>query len=131
MPRKLTDGKVIWKSKHLPQLFATDFMVSIFSERYPILRGKMKKEFEQMELWLLAHPTRQPKRNWAAFASRWMKRAAYYRMNPSRPGVALGRTPGDEGFSKNNKGEPISLDEFLGKLAAQVTSSNHGTEANS
>lgn len=129
MPPKLTDGKVIWKSKHLPQLFATDFMVSIFNERYPILRGKMKKEFEQMELWLLAHPTRQPKRNWAAFATRWMKRAAEYRKNPSRPGTR-GRMPGDEGFYKKNKGEPISLDEFLGKLAAQVTSSKHSTEIN-
>jgi hypothetical protein len=126
MPPKLTDGKVIWRSKRLPQLFATDFMIEVFNERFPVLKGKMKKEFEQMELWLLAHPARQPKRNWAAFASRWMKRAAEYRMNPSRPGVARGRTPGGEGFSTRNAGEPISLDEFLGKLA-HAQEKLHGT----
>lgn len=113
---KLTDGEVLWRSKFFPKLVATDFMIGVFNERYPILKGKMKKEFEQMELWLLAHPTRQPRRNWAAFISRWMKRAAHYKMNPHRPGPE-GRGPGDAGFYQQTQGQPISLDEFLSKIA--------------
>jgi hypothetical protein len=112
MAPKLTDGKVIWRSKRLPQLFATDFMIEVLSERFPQLRGKMKAQFERMELWLLAHPDRQPKRRWARFIVNWMRRAA----TPVRPG-AQGRAPGAEGFYKQTNGEPISLDEFLGKLA--------------
>jgi hypothetical protein len=115
---KLTDGNVIWRSKYLPQLFATDFMIEVFNARYPILKGSMKKEFEQMEVWLLAHPARQPKRNWSGFIARWMARAAKFRMNPSRPGPR-GRGPGDEGFYRIVNSNPISLDEFFKKIAQE------------
>lgn len=122
---KLTDGKILWRSQHFPQLIATDFMIEKFNQQFPKLRGKMKKEFERMELWLLANPHRVPRRRWGRFIMNWMKRA-----EQPRP-TQRTKADRDERFYKHAGGDAISLDEFLGKIAiaARLTDEQGGKHA--
>jgi hypothetical protein len=71
-PRKLTDGKVIWKSNYFDDMIFTDFMLKVFKRTYPKII-KFQPELEKAEAWLLANPERVPKKNFARFINNWMR----------------------------------------------------------
>lgn len=95
----MNEDKIVWQSKHYPQLVLSQAKLDLLKYAYPSIK-KFEPLLKDMEVWLFDHPEKQPKRNWGAFISSWCRihvRIEAERQAERRPeqGDAARRTPGD------------------------------------